>query len=154
VTAPRAAALAAALHDAVEDLAALIATIPSDRWNAVPSAGVWSAGKEAAHVAEALHYHQWIVHLTIGDKVPARKPVLERLEMTTDLTQAEMIDLVRERAAEGIALVGGLSDLQLDLTTRPPRAASPTLAQTIENVLIGHVRGHTAEITAKSEPTV
>jgi len=149
VPSPRAAALATDLHQAVEDLATLIGGIPPDRWNAVPAAGVWSVGKEAAHVAEALHYHQWIVHLTVGDKVPSRKPVLERLEMTTDLSPVEMIDLVRTRAAEGEALVGGLSDPQLDLVTKPPRANSPPLAQTIENTLIGHLRRHTGEIAAK-----
>ncbi len=150
----RATELAADLDAAVEDLVGLIGAIPPPRWTAVPSSGVWSVGKEAAHVAEALHYHQWIVHLTVGDPVPKRKPVLERLEMTTDLSTTEMIDLLRTRAAEGIALVGGLSDAQLDLVTRPPRASSPSLAATIESMLIGHVRGHTAEIAAKLETTV
>jgi len=149
VSSRRAAALAADLDAAVEGLASLIATIPPERWNAIPSAGVWSVGKEAAHVAEALHYHQWIVHLTVGDDVPSRKPVLERLEMTTELSPAEMVDVVRARAAEGIALVEGLSDAQLDLVTRPPRANSPTLAETVEGMLVGHVRRHTEEIAAK-----
>jgi hypothetical protein len=53
---------------------------------------------------------------------------------------------MRERA-----LVRGLADDQLDLPTRPPRARSGRLAETIELVLIGHYHGHRREIETKLE---
>ena len=47
------------------------------------------------------------------------------------------------------SLIRALSDEQLDLPTRPPRPRDARLAATIEGMLIGHYRGHGAEIEAK-----
>jgi len=46
-------------------------------------------------------------------------------------------------------LIAGLSDQQLGLPVRPPRARSATLAQMIQSVLIGHYEVHRAGIEAK-----
>jgi hypothetical protein len=48
-----------------------------------------------------------------------------------------------------VRLIRGLSDEQLDLETRPPRAGGQCLAETIERVLIGHYEVHRASIEAK-----
>jgi hypothetical protein len=110
---------------------------------------VWSVGKDAAHVAEAAAYHQWIVRLTIGQNVSWRRPIIERQELTTTMTAQQALDLIRQRTEEGAALISSLSDEQLDLPTRPPRARGQALADTIELVLIGHYDVHRRDIERK-----
>jgi DinB superfamily len=146
---PRAAALAALLRERAELLIAVIEPIDADRWMAVPTPGVWSIGKDAAHVAEATFMHRWIVHRSVGHKVPSRRPGVERKEMTTDLSPADMVALLRRRTEEGASLILDLTHEQLDLPTRPPRARGQLLGETIERVLIGHYDTHRAEIEAK-----
>ena len=146
----RAATLAARLDEAAAALIAVIADIEPDRWRHVPAPGVWAIGKDAEHVIEAAGYHQWIVRLTIGQKVSSRRPVLERKQLTTDLSPQEAVVLLRRRTDEGAELILGLTDEQLNLPTKPPRARRQTLAETIELVLIGHHDGHRGDIEAKS----
>lgn len=100
-------------------------------------------------MADASTYHQWIVRLTIGHKVPSRRPLMERRQMTTELSPAEATELIRERAADGVRLIRDLTDEQLVLPTRPARANAQPLAETIERVLIGHYDTHRTEIEAK-----
>lgn len=146
----RAARLSEGLRDAVARFVAVITSVDEDAWRHLPALGVWSAGKEAEHVAEAMAYHQWIIRLTIGEKVPSRRPVLERRQMTSDLTAAEVVNVIQDRTDEGVRLLAALTDEQLDLVTRPPRANGQRLAETIERVLIGHIEAHRAEIEAKA----
>ena len=141
--------MAARLREAAERLIAVIAPIDDDHWRLVPEPGVWSIGKDSEHVAEASVYHQWIVRLTIGQKVSSRRPALERRHMTSDLSPAEAAELIRLRAEDGARLVLDLTDEQLDLPTRPPRANAQRLAETIERVLIGHYDAHRDDIEAK-----
>jgi len=145
----RAADLAGRLAAAAATLIAVIEPIDVDSWTAVPTPGVWSLGKDVAHVAEATVFHQWIVRKTIGQKVASRRPAIERKEMTTELSTTEAIELLRRRTEAAISLVEGLSDEQLGLPTRPPRARAQLLAETIERVLIGHYDTHRQEIEEK-----
>jgi uncharacterized damage-inducible protein DinB len=145
----RAAALADRLRETSASLVALIEPIDDERWRLVPEPGVWSIGKDAEHVADASVYHQWIVRLTIGQKVSSRRPALERAQMTSDLSPAHAAELIRQRADEGVRLLLDLTDDQLDLPTRPPRANAQPLAETIERVLISHYDAHRADIEAK-----
>ena len=145
----RGAALAERLREAAANLVSVIEPIDDERWRLVPESGVWSIGKDAEHVAEAAVYHQWIVRLTIGQKVSSRRPALERLRMTSDLSPGEAAELIRQRAEDGARLILDLTDEQLDLPTRPPRANAQVLALTIDRVLIGHYATHSAEIEAK-----
>ena len=57
--------------------------------------------------------------------------------------------MLRRRTEEGAELILGLTDEQLNLPTRPPRARSQVLADTIELVLIDHHHGHRGDIDAK-----
>ena len=103
----------------------------------VPGPGVWSAGKEAEHVADGAVYHQWTVRHSLGQEVPAR-PHIERARLTAERSQRDVVDLLVRRTNDSVALIAGLSDEQLDLPVRPLRARSPTLGQMIAKVLIGH----------------
>ena len=145
----RAAALAVQVEHAAEAVIALVDDIQSGRWMHVPSPGVWSVGKDVEHLAEASAYHQWIIRMTIGQPVSARRPRLERDHLTTDLSPHDAIDLLRHHAEEGANLIRALTDEQLDLPTRPPRAKNQKLAETIEQVLIGHLHGHCDDIESK-----
>ena len=145
----RARALATQLQQSADELITVIERVDDVTWRQASDPAVWSISKDAEHVAEASAYHQWIVRLTIGENVPRRKPVLERKRMTSALSQAEAVALVRERTDAGIALLRGLTDEQLDLVTQPPRARNQRLEETIEQVLIGHYDGHRADIESK-----
>ena len=145
----RAARLAASLRDVASSLIATIAETQPDDWLRPAGTSAWAIGKDAEHVIEAAGYHQWIVRRTIGDKVSSRPPVLERQQMTTELSIREAIDRIQGRTEDAAALLSGLTDEQLDLPTRPPRARSQRLAQTIEAVLIGHYAAHQRDIEAK-----
>jgi uncharacterized damage-inducible protein DinB len=146
---PRADLLAGRLRKAAAALIAVIEPIDLDRWGHVPAPGVWSAGKDAEHVADAAVYHQWIVRLTIGDAVSSRRPAIERDQLTTDRSPDQVVELIRARTEDGASLLLRLTDAQLDLPTKPPRAHGQLLAETIERVLIGHYDAHRAEIEAK-----
>jgi DinB superfamily len=145
----RASELAHRLREVGADLIALVEPIHDRHWRHVAHPGVWSIGKDAEHVAEAAVYHQWIVRLTIGEKVSSRRPAIERKEMTTRLAPHEMVELIHLRTEDGVRLLAGLTDEQLSLPTRPPRARGALLAETIEGVLIGHYDGHREAIEAK-----
>jgi uncharacterized damage-inducible protein DinB len=145
----RSRALADRLLAAADALIAVVEQLDADRWAHVPRPGVWSIGKEADHLAEAAVYHQWIVRLTIGEPVSSRRPRIERNQMTTNRSQREAVELIRARAEDGARLLLDLTDPQLDLPTRPPRAKGQALTETIERVLIGHYDVHRREIEAK-----
>lgn len=152
MTSKRSAELAERLRETADALVDVIEPIDAARWTRVPEPGVWSIGKDAEHVAEAAVYHQWIVRLTIGQAMASRRPGIERNQMTSDLSPREALDLIRRRTEDGVRLLLDLTDEQLDLPTRPPRARGELLAVTIERVLIGHYDVHRAEIEAKLRP--
>lgn len=141
--------LADALRAAGDRLLAVLATAQPDRWRVVPGSGAWSASKDAEHVADALAYHAWIVRRTIGDGVPSRWPPLERRAMTSDQSPDEVGALIGRRVDEAAALLESLTDEQLALPTRPTRARTPRLRETIAQVLIGHLDVHRREIEGK-----
>ena len=149
MTSQNAADLASRLEAASSALLVVLGAVPEAAWAGVPRPGTWSIGKEAEHVAEAATSHQWIVRLTIGEAVPSRRPTIERARLTTALSPADAIELIRQRTEEGVVLLRGLTDAQLDLPTRPPRARDERLAATIERVLIGHYDAHRRDIEAK-----
>jgi hypothetical protein len=144
-----AAVLVHRLREAAAVLIALVEPIDDRHWRHIAHPGVWSIGKDADHVADAAVYHHWIVRLTIGQKVSSRRPAIERNEMTTRLSPRDAAELIHQRTDDGARLLADLTDEQLSLPTRPPRARAEVLAGTIERVLIGHYDAHRAEIEAK-----
>jgi hypothetical protein len=110
---------------------------------------VWSISKDAEHVADAAVLHQWSVRLTIGERVRSRKPTIERTVMVSPHSRPEALALIRGRTTDGLRLIRGLTEAQLDLPTRPRRASDERLATTIQRVLIGHYDTHRRDIEAK-----
>lgn len=100
-------------------------------------------------MADANVYHQWIVRLTIGQAKASNRPGIERARLTSSRSPAEAADLVRRTLDDAAALLRGLTEAQLDLAARPPRAGAASLATTIERVMIEHVDHHRADIEAK-----
>jgi hypothetical protein len=145
----RANVLANRLTDARDSLISLLERVDEQDWLRIPGPGVWSPSKDAEHVADANVLHQWVVRLTIGQAKASGRPGIERKQLTSTRASAEVIELVRARLDEAATLVRGLADAQLDLTTKPPKAGAPSLAETIEGLMIGHVEHHRREIEAK-----
>lgn len=143
------ATLEARLRAAAAALVQVLEGIEPERWKRLPDPPAWSIGKDAAHVAEAAVYHQWIIQLTIGEPVSSRRPAIERKERATALTVREAIDLILVRTDDSAALIAALTGEQLALLTRPPRAGAATLAETIERVMVGHYEQHRREIARK-----
>jgi hypothetical protein len=144
-----AANLVAELRTTEAELTGLLATVAADEWTRVPAPSTWSVGKNAAHIAEAAVYHQWIVRQTIGDQVPSRRPAIERAQLTTTMSRSEAVELIRRRTDESAALIARLTPDQLALPTQPPRVCAETLGATIERVLIGHYHAHWNDIERK-----
>lgn len=144
----RAGALAAQLESAGAALVALLSAIDAEQWVRVPAAGVWSVGKEAEHVADGNVYHRWIVRSSVGLKAGPRPPI-ERARLTALGAQQAVIEQLEACTRASVELIRPLTDAQLDLPTRPPRARSGTVVDVIEAVLIGHYNGHRREIEAK-----
>lgn len=74
---------------------------------------------------------------------------MKRQELAAAMTAQETADLIRQRTEDNAPLVLGLTDDQLALPTRPPRARVRSLADTIERVLIGHYDKHRRDIERK-----
>jgi hypothetical protein len=144
----RATDLVEQLHEAAQALIGLVERIDPERWGHVPKPGVWSPGKDAEHVTDGAVYHQWIVRTTLGLTKSERPPV-RREQMTADLSQREVVDLLRLRTSESASLIRELTDEQLELPAKPPRTTPRTLAEMIEGQLINHYRAHHEDIESK-----
>jgi uncharacterized damage-inducible protein DinB len=146
---PRAIALADRLTEARDALTSVLERIEPDDWLRIPAPGVWSTSKEAEHVADGNVLHQWVVRLTVGQAKVSGRPGIERTQLTSSRSPAEMVEHVRATLDEAASFIRGLTDAQLDLTTRPPKARAPSLATTIQGLMIDHVDHHRREIEAK-----
>jgi hypothetical protein len=146
---PRSIELADRLTDARDALTSLLERIDGQAWLRVPGPGVWSPSKEAEHVADGNVLHQWVVRLTIGQAKVSLRPGIERTQLTSRRSASEVIEQVRSTLEEASTLIRSLTDDQLGLTTKPPKAGAPTLAWTIQGLMIDHVDHHRREIEAK-----
>ena len=145
----RATVLADRLTEARDALTSLLVRVDGHDWLRVPAPGVWSSSKDAEHVADANILHQWVVRLTIGQAKASGRPSIERRQLTSSRSPAEVIEFVRATLDEAATLVRDLTDAQLDLTTIPPKAGAPSLAKTIQGLMIDHVEHHRREIETK-----
>jgi hypothetical protein len=149
----RAAALADRLTEARGSLISVLERIDRHDWLRVPAPGVWSPGKDAEHVADGNVLHQWVVRLTIGQAKVSARPRIEREQLTSTRSPAEVIAFVCNTLGEAATLVRGLSDAELDLTTKPPKAGAPSLERTVQGLMIDHIDHHRREIEAKLAAT-
>jgi len=151
---PRAQTLANQLRAAAAALIAVVEHIEPERWSEVRTTGVWSPGKDAEHVADAVAMHLWHVSRSLGVRQPPA-PVIERARPTALRSQAEVVALLRTRAADAARLIEGLTDGELDLPARPPRRPPRTVAEIIARPLIAHFATHRRDIELKlREPRI
>jgi DinB superfamily len=139
----RATQLVEQQQDASDALVGLAERIPAQRWTEVATPGEWSPGKDAEHAADGNALHQWMVRSTLRQQA-GRRPPIERARLTAQLSQPEVISLLKQRAEESRKLLEPLTDEQLGLPCR-----NRTLGQFIERVLIGHYWVHHAAIERK-----
>jgi DinB superfamily len=143
IASERAAHLVEQLRDASNALIGLAERIPAQRWLHVATPREWSPGKDAEHVAHGNALHQWIVRSSLHQQSGTR-PLIERVRLTAQLAQPEVIGLLKQRAEESSSLLESLTDQQLALACR-----NRTLGEFIERVLIQHYRTHQAAIERK-----
>jgi hypothetical protein len=121
----------------------LVESVSPNQWPRLPSPGTWSASKDAEHVAEGNALHQWVVRSTLRQR-PGARPVVERARMTAQMSQSDVVELLRERKRESVNLIASLGDAELALPCR-----TDTLGEFIARGLIGHIRTHHREIESK-----
>jgi DinB family protein len=129
---------------AMDDFIALVERVPEAMWDASARSGEWSPGKDAEHVAEGNALHQWVVHTALGQK-RLRKPIVERVRLVAGTSQPDMLELLRQRKNESVALIQGLEDADL---ARPGRSTR-SVGEVIQSAMIGHVSTHRGEILRK-----
>ena len=119
----------------------LVASADAEAWNHSPARGAWSPGKEADHVADALPLHLWFVRKSLGERAGSR-PAIERATLTTDRSPAEVADRIRRERDTAVALVGQLTNEQLELPSNPPRGRHDRVAELLQSLVIGHLETH------------
>ena len=145
---PRARALAAGFLAAAEALAAVIEGVAAERWDRVRKPGEWSPGKDAEHAADAAAMHLARMQTALGI-AHAEPPRIERAQLTTPRSRAEIAGALRATANAGAKLIEGLSDAQLDLPADSARRPPRTVADVIARPLTRHLAAHQAEIEMK-----
>jgi hypothetical protein len=143
-----AARLSQELQDALVALLVVVETISEEQWVRVPAPGVWSIGKDAEHVADGNVLHLFVVRQSLHHR-GLKRPPIERANLVTNRTRTEVISLLQQQTASSVALLASLSDADLALPTRPPRPRARTIADMIEQVMIGHYHVHRRSIEEK-----
>src|SRR5438067_2310062 len=122
------------LEKASEAFIELVESIQPDQWARQPKAGTWSPSKDAEHVADGIALHLWFVRAALGER-RGRQPVINRARMAAQLSQPDVVALLRERTRESGETISRLSDAQLE---RPCRTR--TVGTFVERVIIGHIQ--------------
>ena len=149
----RATTLADRFEQANQEMIATVDRCSDAQWRVTTSGEQWSVAVVAHHVAEAHKYIAGLVHqIAAGQPLPPMTMDMihqgnaEHAKQHADTTKAETLGLLRGNAAAAAAAVRGLSDEQLDRAA-PLLGGQPMSAQqVIENILIGHVKGHLGSI--------
>jgi uncharacterized damage-inducible protein DinB len=124
------------------------------KWRAKCAGETWSVGVVAHHVAES---HAGIARIiqTLASGQPLPNVTTEMIDQRNaqhaqqhaSCTKQETLDLLRKNGDSAAATVRGLSDEQLKLSGTL-RMGPMTAEQVVENILIGHAKGHLASIRA------
>ena len=155
-TSARAEALARQFAEANDQLAALLEQATAEQWRqrTADEGELRPVGVIAHHVAVAhARIAQRVEAFAHGRPVPARRPELfdernaQHARDNPDPDQRTTLELLRENGASVVALIAGLSDVELERTaSEDPGAPTMTTAEVIELRQIGHVRSHLATI--------
>lgn len=126
----------------------MVEQIPAERWSRVRKPGEWSPGKDAEHAADAAMMHLSHVARSLGVQWP-EPPSLDRAQLTTGRSKAEILVQLRTCAEDGARLIESLSDAQLALAAWPPRKPPRTVGDIVARPLIRHFGTHREEIELK-----
>ncbi len=154
--AQRAAALADRFERMNRELEGVVEQCSDAQWRTITADEGWSIGVVAHHVAERHHtIVEMIRRAAMGQPEPAI--TMEMLDQANaaharrcaSCTKAETLELLSTNGAMAAATVRELSDDQLDrivsvfrMRTYPSWVPPMSVRQTIERILIGHVREH------------
>lgn len=151
----KAAALAAQFEQASKDFASKIQGLSEHHWRANTPEEGWSVAATAHHAAGSSGPIAMMVQAAAtGSPMP---PItMEGLnQMNADhakqhaaASREETLALLQDTTAPAASMVRGLSDEQLSAKAMMPFGMEMTAEQIIENVLIGHITGHAASISA------
>jgi hypothetical protein len=146
--------LAAQLEAAIDEAAAAIEGCSDERWSALNAADGWSVGVTAHHIAGSVEGTYGLAQ-AIADSRPVPPITRELLDAGNarharefaGCTKAETVALLRGSSQDILAQLRALSDEQLARSADVPIAGGILSAgELIERVVVGHVRGHLANI--------
>ncbi|TAK57339.1 MAG: DinB family protein [Dehalococcoidia bacterium] len=151
----KADALATRFEQACRDLASTINGMNDLAWNSTTSEEGWTVAAVAHHAAGSSVPISMMAEAA-GTGAPMPPLTMDALNQMnanhamqyTNVSRAETLALLRETTGAAAATVRSLSDEQLNGKAVMPFGAEMTAEQIIENVLIGHLIGHGASITA------
>lgn len=124
-------------------------------WRARTADEGWTVAATVRHIAASPPPLAMMVHAaaTGGAMPPITEAGLDEMNAAdatqfADCSRGDAIALLRQNAADAAAVVRALSDEQLARAGTLPFGMTMTAADIVTNVLIGHMAGHAASITA------
>ncbi|MBF6591725.1 MAG: DinB family protein [Ktedonobacterales bacterium] len=139
---------------------ALVEGCTEEQWRAECPGEGRSVAVVAHHIAAAYpEIVTWMVNLAAGQPVTMTMAQVDQLNARhaahfAHCTQAEVADLLRRNGADAVAVVGGLSDEQLDRAAPAAIAGGQTVsaAQLAKHGLSGHTKGHLTTLRTALSP--
>ena len=167
----RAENLADQFEKANDQFIALIERLNEGQWRARCSAEGWTVAETACHLAEDHRVLADFVQLVVDGKALPDFTVdglhqmnAEQAARNANCTKDQVLQLLRTNGAAALAIVRGLTDVQLNHAIKVPAShpfrvldnlperLTPTIG--IEAGLIGHIQEHGSSILAASFPAL
>lgn len=155
-TSERAEALARQFEAAVEDAAEVFAQLHREQWRLACPGEERTVAAVARHIATAIAFEMQAVNTFANGEPfePIRWAWLHELNATSGATNAEAdvndtLTLLRRNASVAARGMRALTDAQLDRRgVYVEDLPEWTVAEMLEHILVGHIRGHLASIRA------
>lgn len=148
-------ALAARFEQASNDFASTIQALSDADWQAKTADEGWTVAATAHHAAGSTEPISMIAQAAAtGSPMPPitadglNKMNAEHAQQYANVSREDTLALLRKTTGPAASIVRGLSDDQLSGKATLPMGMELTTEQIIENVLIGHLTGHSASIQA------
>ena len=148
--------LADAVHDANAAVVRFVETCPPERWQCTTAEEGWTLSMAGAHIALAhLIIARW-AHL-VGSGLDITETLDDFAKsnasdsrFNSNLSQSAVIERLRVYGAALERIVRDMSEEQLN-TSAYFHGSPVTATEVIENIAVGHARGHLAHMVAASE---